>query len=534
MALRGMADDGAGVPLSRRTPGAARRGPGKPVRPVLSDSQLNRMKAAIDAEHGQANQGMPDDPNTEPLPRVTVSPPSERAAKRPPSPSGVGPDSEVPDGAAKPDGVAGPSRSAGEQPRAEKQPRAEEPRAEEQPRAEEPLRVRKALRAVEPDVLRAAEQEASAPPPPPAESDDPAEPDDWPSGIKPDNAKEAAFAWDPAPTPGSIGWLWPEDTPRRGGGGRWRPPGRRGYRTAALAAAGAVVLGCAGAAVALSLHANAVAAASGKPTPKATARPTAAPTPTPSVTPTHTQDTELALSSATAATWITQQVAIGTYVACDANTCSALTASGFPAYQEVQIGVGSQSLANASMVVMTPELRRYFSVINPRLGKDVTPVTLASFGQVSIQAVDSAGAAAYQTALNQDVQERMQLGEQLLNSGRVSASPTAESELAAGQVDPRVLLALQALTDQQPIDVLGFADSGPGASPGVPFRVVALAGTDPASGLTARQYLQQMGQLLNAHADFPAYTKAEPVKVDGQPAVQIEYAAPSPLGLLTA
>jgi hypothetical protein len=123
----------------------------------------------------------------------------------------------------------------------------------------------------------------------------------------------------------------------------------------------------------------------------------------------------------------------------------------------------------------------------------------------------------------------------LLNSGRVSASAVAQSELAAGDVDSRVLLVLQSLADQQPIDVLGFADSGPGAGPGIPFRAVDLAESDPASSLARPAYLQSIVAILRAHATFPVYTKGGPATLaDGQTAIQIEYSAPSPLGLLAA
>jgi hypothetical protein len=243
----------------------------------------------------------------------------------------------------------------------------------------------------------------------------------------------------------------------------------------------------------------------------------------------------LASPSTAAAGWITQQVATGTDVACDAQMCAALTASGFPVAQEVQVGLNSQSLSDASVVVMTPELRVFFSSVNPSLGSYVAPAVLASFGEVSIQVIDQAGGAAYETALTQDVQARIQLGEQLMSSGQVSASPTAGTELTGGEVDSRLLLALQALANRQPIDVLAFTDSGPGASPDIPFRAVDLAVTDPAaSGMPPSEYLGSLRQLLLAHANFPAYTKVGPVTLpDGQTAVQIEYAAPSPLGLLT-
>ncbi len=101
---------------------------------------------------------------------------------------------------------------------------------------------------------------------------------------------------------------------------------------------------------------------------------------------------------------------------------------------------------------------------------------LASFGSgralVTIQPVDPAGGAAYQAALSQDVQERIQVGQKLLNSGSVSAAPKARHALFTGEVDPRILLVIQALISSQ----MGrsrsrlFSNSGPGAGPGVPFR----------------------------------------------------------------
>ena len=239
-------------------------------------------------------------------------------------------------------------------------------------------------------------------------------------------------------------------------------------------------------------------------------------------------------TSTAAASWITQEVAAGTAVACDARMCSVLTTAGFPAAQEVPVGVTSQSLSNAQLVVLTPQLRRYFRSVNPGLGRDVAPPALASFGGISVHPIDPNGAAAYENDLGQDVRARVQTGEQLIHGGRLTAAPSAETALAAGQVDSRILLALQALSDHEPIHVLAFSDSGPGASSGIPYRVVDLAITDPAVGMTAQQYLGTLRQTLIAHANFPAYTKVGPTTMpDGQRAVQIEYAVPGSLGLLT-
>ena len=135
------------------------------------------------------------------------------------------------------------------------------------------------------------------------------------------------------------------------------------------------------------------------------------------------------------------------------------------------------------------------------------------------------------TAPSQDVQTRMKLGRQLLNSGKVSGSAAAESDLAAGAVDARLLLVIKAIADLEPVYVVGFADAGPGVSAGVPFRLMTLAETDPAASVSAPVYLHQLIALLVAHATFPVFNHVGQVALaDGQKVVQVEYAAPSAPG----
>ena len=163
----------------------------------------------------------------------------------------------------------------------------------------------------------------------------------------------------------------------------------------------------------------------------------------------------------------------------------------------------------------------------------MAPTDLASFGsgnaEVTVQVVYPAGAAAYEAALSANVQTRMKVGKQLLNTGKVSGSAAAESDLVAGAVDPRLLLVIEAIAHLEPVDVVGFTDAGPGASAGVPFRLMALAETDPAASVSASAYLQAMLNLLKAHATFPAFNHVGQVVSHGQKVVQVEYAAPSPL-----
>ncbi len=299
------------------------------------------------------------------------------------------------------------------------------------------------------------------------------------------------------------------------------------------------MLAGAGLIIGMSLHSTPVASAHAKttptvrPTPKADPKPSITPTPAASVPAGGGVDPGVPGDRSAAVAWVAQQVAAGTVVACDVPTCAALTAAGFPPAQEVQVDMASQSLSNATLVVVTPPLRTLFTAMDPALGSYVAPEIMASFGQVTVQVIDPNGAADYEARLAQDVQDRIQLGQQLLNSGRVSASATAQGQLAAGDVDSRVLLALQALATQQPIDVVDFGDSGPGAGPGIPFRTVDLAESDAAAGMAPSAYLQSMIRLLRAHANFPAFTKASQATLPtGQTVVEVEYPAPSPLGLL--
>ncbi len=238
----------------------------------------------------------------------------------------------------------------------------------------------------------------------------------------------------------------------------------------------------------------------------------------------------------TAATaWVAQQVAAAAVVACDAQTCAGLTRSGFPAGHELQIGPKSKSLSSAALVVVTPELRTLMTTTDPSVGADVAPTDLATFGvgnaKVTVQVVYPAGAGAYEAALKRSVQARMKLGQQLLNVGNVSASASAANDLTAGAVDPRLLLVIKAISNLAPVRVAGFADSGLGASAGVPFRLMALAETDPAAAVSASAYLKALHHLLLAHATFPAFNHVRQATLsDGQKVVEVEYDAPSPLG----
>jgi len=512
------------------------------------------MQAAIDAEHAQADVHNHGEPSTEPLARVTDSGArGKQVAKRPPSPTGMGPDTD-----ALPAQVARPERDA------------KPPRAEESLRAAKALRAAEELRVAEAARARVAEPAPPAAEPVPAPAPEPAPPAEPTSQAEPARAaapsqaprSAVAAAFEDQRAPASIGWLWPENNAPGGSGPQWKPPSRWSladrwrYRTATLVALGAVLLAGAGLVIGLALRSapagTAAQAGSGaNPSAQSTTSPrhghgtkpssgaAAGGSGAPSKPPAKSQQANpvnpaLAPDRAAAAAWVTQQVAPGTAVACDAQACAALTNNGF-ASPLVQVGPTSQSLSNAELVVVTPELRAAFTATNTSLGADVAPTLLGSWGsgtaQVTVQVVYPAGAAAYQTALGQAVQKQMTVGQQLLNTGKLSASAAVQSDLTAGAVDQRLLLVIKALAGKQPIDIVGFADSGPNASAGVPFRLLDLAETDPAAGASGQAYLSSMLSLLKAHATFPAFNHVGSVTLpNGQTVIQVEYAAPSPLG----
>jgi len=551
-----MKDDSSAAPLSRRVPGSTRSAPTQRVRPALSDTDVHRIQAAIDAEHANTEMPVQHEPNTEPLSRATHSGPGVKEVGHPRT-TPVTPDATKAPRASEALRAAKALRAA-EELRAAERPRAVSPRRAEEPasatgrlRPEEPLVVPEPVRAEEPAVV-----------PQPVGTEEPV------FTAQPVVAPEPRplTAWPPGePPPGTIGWLWPEDTAPRGGRlqrhlpGRWTASTRSRYRTATLVALGALVLVVGGLAVGISLHTSSAhtgahAATSGlkasthstgeRPGRQATtpSRGGGSATASGSRARTHhaakrrrtdAMNPALTASRTAAAHWIAQQVAVAAVVACDAQTCAALTNSGFSGNQ-VLIGQKSTSLSNASLIVVTPELRTLITATNRSLGAEVALTDLASFGRgnarVTVQVVSATGAAAYVTALRQSVQTRIKAGKQLLSTGKVSASAAAESDLESGAVDPRLLLVIKAMANLEPVDVVGFSDSGPGSSAGVPFRLMTLGEAVPAASVSAPAYLQAMLHLLQAHASFPAFNHVSQATRSGQKVVEVEYDAPSPLG----
>ena len=233
-----------------------------------------------------------------------------------------------------------------------------------------------------------------------------------------------------------------------------------------------------------------------------------------------------------AAAWISQQVSRSVIVACDPLMCSALVGQGVPAANLLELGSTAADPLQAEVVVVTPAVRDRFG---SRLDRLYAPSVVARFGsgaaQVSVRVVAPVGAAAYLTALHQDVASRKAAGLQLLANRRIGVTARARTQLTAGEIDSRLLIMLPALAAAHPVQVLSFGDRGPGASPGVPWCSADLSGSGRAAGMTDASYVRWLVGFVRAQlAPFAGSTTI--LRRDGQSTVRVAFSAPSPVGLL--
>jgi hypothetical protein len=233
-----------------------------------------------------------------------------------------------------------------------------------------------------------------------------------------------------------------------------------------------------------------------------------------------------------AASWITAQVSPGVVVACDPLMCQSLVGDGFPAGDLDQLGPGAADPLGAGVVVSTSTVRSEFG---RQLLSVYAPAVLASFGsgpeKVAVLVTAPDGAAAYWSAARTDLRARRQAGAQLLRNRNVHAPPSAQTELANGDVDSRLLIAIAALAHMLPVYIRQFGGASPGADTDEPLRSVSISGAvHLARGASYRALVLAF---LRAQQP-PMPTNATVSGTASATVLQITVAAPSPLGLLPA
>lgn len=239
-----------------------------------------------------------------------------------------------------------------------------------------------------------------------------------------------------------------------------------------------------------------------------------------------------------AAAWMAQQVSRDGTVACDKVMCAALTAHGFPSNDLLVLGPTSPDPLSSAVIVETAAVH---SLFGSSLNTAWAPAVLASFGSgpagVTVRVIAPHGAAAYQAELSADLAARKEAGAGLLDDSQITVSAVARNQLASGQVDSRLMLALASLAGSQPINIVKFWNTGPGASAGIPLRFADLAENDQATHLSSSAYTRAVFvDLSTANADFRASPQIRPARtvpamLQGLAVVQVEFTAPTPLGV---
>jgi hypothetical protein len=230
---------------------------------------------------------------------------------------------------------------------------------------------------------------------------------------------------------------------------------------------------------------------------------------------------------AQAATWIADQVDGDETIACDPSMCTALSAHGVAASRLVSLPPSASGAPGADIVAASGSTHAWLSAAAPTL--------LASVGSgaslIEVRAVYPGGAAAYQAALRSDLAARRSAGTQLMHSRRIEVGAQGAGQLAAGEVDTRLLATLAVLAAQHSWRVIAFGAASPGVPlTEAPYRQIIIAATDGGRGtadLTAA--------LALLRAQYGLYQPAQVTTVrlaGGQPGLRIDFAAPSPLGLL--
>ena len=227
-----------------------------------------------------------------------------------------------------------------------------------------------------------------------------------------------------------------------------------------------------------------------------------------------------------AAAWIAQQVASSVVVGCDPEMCTELQKSGFPAGQLNELQPSAPDPLGSVLVVATPVIRNQFGT---RLASVYAPVVIASFGsgaeRVDVRYVAPDGTSAFESQIAADRKSRIAAGEQLLSNKHVRASAAARRALMAGQVDPRLLVTLSALSHQWSLHLVAFDDPSPGVNSDVPLRGAEI-------GAAASAGLPAMVAFLRAQQSQYAPAVARITKVaKGQSVVTVRYDAPGPMGL---
>jgi hypothetical protein len=239
-------------------------------------------------------------------------------------------------------------------------------------------------------------------------------------------------------------------------------------------------------------------------------------------------DPALALTAANereAGAWIMAQVAPGTSIGCDPTMCGYLQAMGQAAAQQVVLQPEGTLPGTAAVIVATPVVRAQSGAT---LGSQAQEV-IASFGTGPEQVQVRVTGTGYPTAARRAVAASAKAGRALARNRRLHLAVTAQRVLVSGRVDPRLQVVLRRLLAAHPVYVLGFGDTGPGASWPALLRSVSIGRLVRGTGRHRVSDLAAVLRLLRAQGAPYRPAVVQQRLAGGQIVLTIEFPAPSPL-----
>jgi hypothetical protein len=240
-----------------------------------------------------------------------------------------------------------------------------------------------------------------------------------------------------------------------------------------------------------------------------------------------------ALARAGAAAWVAQQVSPDAVVSCDPSMCAALRAQRVPAGRLLVLSRTARNPLRSAVVVATAVLRRQFG---GRLDSVYAPGLIATFGtgylRIEIRAIAPHGAAAYLAALHADLAARRDSGAQLAQTDRIEASVTAMGQLSTGKVDSRLLITIAGLAALNPVHIVAFGPPDPGGGNASMLRSAELADARAARADGLASVRSMLSYLRTQQGSYRALRTSVVRLAGGQAGLRVEFAAPSPLGLL--
>lgn len=237
-----------------------------------------------------------------------------------------------------------------------------------------------------------------------------------------------------------------------------------------------------------------------------------------------------------AAAWIAHDVRHGTRMACEQIMCARLRSTGVSGGDLVEIGGDATKLSGARLVVATRGVRERFGTA---LAYSIAPDVLGIFGvgpsRVEVRERSTQSLAAHDKAKTREQHNRQRAALQLLNVPRVHSSSNAMHELAAGEVDNRIVFTLARLARRHTIDVAAFSGRGPFTGIDVPERTVDIDQVDGSAAIGDNPAMRDA--LAVVHAQTGVYRTASARLIgsgDAGGVLRITFTAPVPQGVLHA